>query len=434
MSVQHRNVKHRTTAGRRSRRGVIVVLVAVCLTVILAFVAIAVDGGGLLEQRRQAQATADAAALAAAEDLFRNYPRNKGYDLGGTARTAAQQIAAANGFSGDGIESVVSIRISPETYLGGPNQGQPLPRGYVEVTAQYNRQRYFSAILGTGRIPIGGRAVARGKWEPSYVGIHVLDLHQSASLTSTGESFVTVNGAAVIVNSDAPDAATSTGGTLTASPFNITGGTSVSGGKGGFWGEINYGTPPEPDPLRHVPEPIMTDYSDRSNGPIHISNGNRQLSPGVYHGGISVSGKGNLTLEPGIYYMDGGGFSFTGQGNLLAQGVMIFNAPKQSSHVIDISGTGSIIMSPPQSGPYKGLTLFQDRESDNVLSVSGGGYMDITGTFYAAGALMKVSGGGDSKVGSQYISRFLTITGNGGLTIDYDPNQAIPVRVLNLVE
>ena len=51
------------------RRGVVVVLIAVCLVVILAFVAIAVDGGGLLELRRAAQATADAAALAAAEEV-----------------------------------------------------------------------------------------------------------------------------------------------------------------------------------------------------------------------------------------------------------------------------------------------------------------------------------------------------------------------------
>jgi hypothetical protein len=309
-----------------------------------------------------------------------------------------------------------------------------LPAGYVEVTVKRNQKRYFSAILGSGTIPVQGRAVGRGKWEPAYVGIHVLDLHKSAALTATGESYVTVNGASVIVNSDAPDAATSTGGTLSASPFNITGGSSVSGGKGGFVGDVNYGTPPEPDPLRHIPEPDVNGIGVQSNGPVHVSNGTRRLSPGTYRGGISVSGRGSLVMDPGIYYMDGGGFAFTGQGSLLAPGVMIFNAPTGPSHKVDISGTGSIYMSPPTSGLYKGLTLFQDRESANELSVSGGGDMKITGTFYAAGAMMKVSGGGDSKVGSQYISRFLTITGNGGMTIDYDPSQAIPRRILGLVE
>src|SRR5437868_15548737 len=94
---------------RQSRRGAIVVLIAFCLTLILAFVAIAIDGGGLLEVRRQAQATADAAALAAANDLFQNYPKNKGLDAGGNAVTKATAIAAANGFTNDGTKSVVTV-------------------------------------------------------------------------------------------------------------------------------------------------------------------------------------------------------------------------------------------------------------------------------------------------------------------------------------
>ena len=422
------------TKNRRriSRRGSVVVLVAVCLVVVLAFVAIALDGGSLLEERRQAQAVADAAALAAAEDLFRNFPANDGKDPDGTAAERARAIAAANGYSGDGTQSNVTVRISPETYLGGPNEGKMLPPGYAEVTVQYNQPRYFSAIIGTGTIPVPARAVARGSWEPSYVGIHVLDLHAPGSLTGTGESFATVNGASVIVNSDAPDAATTNGSVITADQFKITGGTSVVGGKGSFIGEIEYNTPPEPDPLRHIPEPDPSGMTSRNR--VHISNGTRTISPGVYNGGISVSGQGNLIMAPGIYYMDGGGFAFTGQGNLFAPGVMIFNAPQRSSDVVDISGTGSIAMSPPQSGVYKGLTLFQDRESMNTMSVSGGGAMDITGTFYTANGTLKVSGGGDSHVGSQYISRYLAIVGNGGLQIDYDPSQAIPRRILHLVE
>jgi hypothetical protein len=60
--------------------------------------------------------------------------------------------------------------------------------------------------------------------------------------------------------------------------------------------------------------------------------------------------------------------------------------------------------------------------------------MDISGTFYAANALLTVSGGGGSQVGSQYISRFLKIAGNGGMSIDYNPSEAIPRRILGLVE
>jgi hypothetical protein len=50
-------------------------------------------------------------------------------------------------------------------------------------------------------------------------------------------------------------------------------------------------------------------------------------------------------------------------------------------------------------------------------------------------ALLKVSGnGGSSMIGSQYISLDLTITGNGNVGIQYNPNDVAPTRVLTLVE
>jgi Flp pilus assembly protein TadG len=427
--------KSRSTTSRKlSRRGAIVVLVAACLTLLLACAAISLDGGGLLEQRRKAQATADAAAMAAAEDLFRNFPTNDGLDLSGTASSQALSIASANGFSNDGTSSVVTVRSSPQTYLGGPNKGTSLPAGYVEVTVQRNQSRYFSAIIGSGTIPISARAVARGKWEPAFIGIHVLDLHEPSALRATGGgSGVVSGGAAVIVNSDDPEAAVTTGGsTLTAASFSIVGGTSG----GGFIGDVHTGEDPQPDPLRNLAEPKMSDYNDQSSGPKHYSNGNRIISPGVYHGGITITGQANVTMLPGVYYMDGGGFSFMGQGNLVANGVMIYNAPKSSSDNINLSGSnnGSVTMTPPTSGLYKGLTLFQERTATNSMGISGNGGFYVTGTFYTAGSLMNVTGNGAAQIGSQYISRLLDINGAGALGIDYNPDQVIPRRVLSLVE
>jgi hypothetical protein len=425
----------RSTAARKSsRRGAIVVLVAACLTLLLVCAAISLDGGGLLEQRRKAQATADAAAMAAAEDLFRSFPANKGLDSGGTASSRALSIASANGFSNDGTSSVVTVRTSPQTYLGGPNKGTALPRGYVEVTVQRNQSRYFSAIIGSGAIPVSARAVARGKWEPALVGIHVLDLHEPSALRATGGGSGGVSGgAAVIVNSDALEAAVTTGGsTLTASDFSIVGGTSG----GGFIGNVRTGEEPQPDPLRNLPEPKMSDYNDQSVGPKHYSNGTRTISPGVYHGGITITGQANVTMLPGIYYMDGGGFSFGGLGSLTANGVMIYNAPKSSSDNISLSGSGggSVTMTPPTTGLYKGLTLFQQRTATNVMNISGNGGFYVTGTFYTAGSLMNVTGNGAAQIGSQYISLLLDINGAGGMAIDYNPDQVIPRRVLSLVE
>jgi Flp pilus assembly protein TadG len=417
---------------KMSRRGAIAVLVACSLTLLLACAAISLDGGGLLEQRRKAQAAVDAAAMAAAEDLFLNYPQNNGLDPDGTAADRAMSIAAANSFNDDGTSSVVSVRISPETYLGGPNAGQPLPNGFVEVTVQHNQTRHFSAVIGSGTIPVTARAVARGKWEPALVGIHVLDLHEPSALRATGNGTgVVTGGAAVIVNSDADSAAVTTGGAMLVAPaFSVVGGTSG----GGFVGTVSTGMQPQPDPLRHVPQPNPGGYVIQSSSPVHYSNGNRTVQPGVYQGGITITGKADLTMLPGIYYMEGGGFSMSGQGNLTALNVMIYNAPQGPSDKISITGSGAVAMTPPASGIYKGLTLFQERSATQDLKIAGNGSFSMTGTLYAANALMNVTGNGATQIGSQYVSRFLDINGNGNLLIDYDPDQVLPRRVLSLVE
>ena len=55
-----------------TRRGMVTAQVALSLSALMAMLAVVADGGLLLVERRHAQATADAAALAAASDLYGN--------------------------------------------------------------------------------------------------------------------------------------------------------------------------------------------------------------------------------------------------------------------------------------------------------------------------------------------------------------------------
>src|SRR5262249_20220641 len=165
------------------------------------------------------------------------------------------------------------------------------------------------------------------------------------------------------------------------------------------------------------------------------ANGTLDVQPGVYQGGIKISGQGTLNMAPGIYYMDGGGFSFTGQGNLNAQGVMIFVAPKQSSDIVNIQGTGIINYSPPTSGIYRGISFFQQRSSYNNMNISGNGASTISGTFYTQHGTLNVTGSGSSDtIGSQYISYKLVINGNGNFKVNWDVNLTGRIRIINLVE
>src|SRR5207245_2293908 len=118
-------------------------LVAISLTAIIGVVAIALDAGLLLDNRRAAQAAADAAALAAADDLFVNYGTNNGLDPHNDAQNSALATAAANGFNNDGVTSVVSVSIPPAS---GPFKGKA---GYAEVIVQFNQSRGFSSLFGS---------------------------------------------------------------------------------------------------------------------------------------------------------------------------------------------------------------------------------------------------------------------------------------------
>jgi hypothetical protein len=406
---------------------------ALCLVGVFGFAALALDAALLHTDRRAAQAAADAAAMAAAGNLFANYRTNAGTDPTGSAANEAQAAASADGFNNDGTTNTVVVNIPP---LSGDHVGQV---GYVEVIITQFQKRAFSAIWNSTPVTVKARAVARGQWIPNNNGIIVLDPTSSGALTDNGGGAGITTGK-VIVNSNSPSGAIVTGGgALTTPEFDLSGtpGWSTSGG-GTFNGPILSGQTPTPDPLAYLPEPDPSTLTVQSNKTVKLQNsGSLSLQPGIYTGGINVTG-GNLTLAPGIYYMDTGGFSFSGTGNLTAEGVMIVNAPSSKSinpDAISITGNGVIDISPMTTGIYKGISLWQTRTSTNTISVSGGGAgSTITGTFYAQHGTLKVSGGNGVGVGSQYISYDLDITGSSAMTVNYNPASVAPVRILQLVE
>jgi hypothetical protein len=429
------------------RRGTVVVAVGVCLVAMLGIIALSLDGGLQLDKRRQAQAASDAAALAAASELFRTIFTNDGLDNGpipnktgpaaGSIRQFAKDVAKANGFE-DGENGVtVEVYIPP---ISGPFTGM---KGHVEVKIACVQARYFSRVFGpTEEIPIGARAVARGTRTTVNNGLIVLNPTLKGSFSTAGGGDVDVGGsAAVIVNSNHPEAMIANGGGSVSAPYyDVTGtpGWSTPGG-GSFEGTINNGVEPTPDPLRFVPEPDPTTMITRSTKRLTHSSANTiTLRPGLYEGGIAVSGKGNVVLEPGLYYMRGG-FSFSGQGSLTGLGVTIFNYPLSISDGIDLSGQGAITMTPPMDGPYQGITLFQSRTATDqpTVSVTGTGTAPLymTGTFYAPKAELKVTGNGtEDTIGSQYISDTLTLGGNGSFNVDWDPTLVPGIRQVWLVE
>src|SRR5207302_11346937 len=127
---------------------------------LLGVTAIAVDGGLMQDNRRRVQAATDAAALSAAQQLFAEFraiiaSNYASPDPGGKAAAAALASATANGYTNDGVHASVTVNIPPKS---GPFTGSV---GYAEVLITYYQPRHFSAIWGSGTLPVSARAGSR---------------------------------------------------------------------------------------------------------------------------------------------------------------------------------------------------------------------------------------------------------------------------------
>jgi Flp pilus assembly protein TadG len=416
-----------------TRRGAVLPLFAICLAVLLGVLAIASDGGSLLSERRHAQVTADAAALAAAADLYKNFTIYQGKDLTGTAKQAALDLAKANGYANDGA-STVTVNIPPTS---GEFSGKD---GFAEVIVEFHQQRGFSAVIGSGDIPVRARAVARGYQTYMKRGLILLNPTATDSFHVPGNGVVDIVNGSVYVDSNADIAAHWSGnGTLKANSFEITGNYQNSGGAV-IVGPINTRVPPVPDPLANLPEPNMADYPLRATQATQISsNGPVILSPGVYRGGIQISGNGAVTLLPGIYIMDGGGFALSGLGSLTGTEVMIYNRVRSDGDhgQILVSGNGAVTLTPPTSGTYQGMSIFQQRTQTDQLQISGNGNVTISGVVYAKAAKTLVSGNGLTAIdtlGGSYVCDTMQISGNGLFHVDLTGPGPPIERKFSLVE
>jgi Flp pilus assembly protein TadG len=121
-------------AGLR-RRGTVAAIVALTFPLLIGVAALALDGGLLYLQRRQAQSTADAGALAGA------YALSQGATFG-----SAQKTAVAVG-SQQGITISSSQVTQPQV-------------GSIAVTVTSTKSRMFSAVFGSGTMSANASATA----------------------------------------------------------------------------------------------------------------------------------------------------------------------------------------------------------------------------------------------------------------------------------
>jgi len=174
-----RNLDYR----KHRRRGVIAVLAAMMLTFLLGMVAFAVDYGYLVKVRTDLQRAADAAALAATQDLIRKADGTQ--DLSqtrATAREYAQINLGDNGFQiADG--DIVIGRFDPDTVYSGVNLLNEGTLDTVRVTLRRDGvcnplvPLFFARVLGHQQASVSASATAAlQKAEHLFPGADVLPM------------------------------------------------------------------------------------------------------------------------------------------------------------------------------------------------------------------------------------------------------------------
>jgi Flp pilus assembly protein TadG len=388
------------------RRGTAAALVALSLPILMGVAALALDAGLLFIQRRQAQTIAEAVSTAAAYQLY----------LKNTSGATAAATALASQY---GVSPTVSI---PPT--SGPFANKA---GYVQVSITTSSPRVFSALWGAGSMSAMASAVA-GSGTVPYSTAAILVLNPTGtSVTLSGSPAVTAKNGSIIVDSTSNAAVVSSGSTpgpsITAPVLDLSGKISFSGSNPNKATVTTTGQPNTPDPLAGITAPSSSGMTVQSNSAISLSGStSRTLSPGVYNGGITLSGSASVTLSPGAYYINGGGINMSGSSSISGAGVFIYNT---GGGAIDLSGSGGVSLSPMSTGPYIGITVFQDRSSTTGATLSGSGNMNNTGTFYFPDATLTLSGSsGVNAVGAQIIAKNLTFSGSAGIQVKFDSSVA----------
>jgi hypothetical protein len=350
----------------RKEAGQALILTALALVVLMGFAGLAIDMGVMRYDKRLQQTAADAAAIAGASNLA----------FGGVT-AGAQDAASRVGYTDNGGGQVsnctgaavgticVEVNNPPTT---GPHQAgspgcPPAPSCYVEVLVADVHPTYFMKVLGINTETITARAVAASLGGGAGNGcLYTLSPPSSGIEGIGGSGTLNASTCGIVDNGDYEGTVPS----VSADTFAVSG---DSGGRSATCTTLGpcpkYNTPATSDPLGYLTTPPV---QAPTFGMVTTA-GTQTLQPGTYSS-ITIGNNSTVTLNPGIYYIDGsGGVSFNGTATVQGTGVMFYFT---NGATINAIGGGNqvsnIQLSAPTTGSYAGILMYQDPADTNTGS------------------------------------------------------------------
>ncbi|MBC7799810.1 MAG: hypothetical protein H7Z10_04245 [Gemmatimonadaceae bacterium] len=377
-------------------------MTALTLPAMLSVMWATLDAGQWIVVKQQLQRTADIAALAGAIEFFVSHNEF-------TAATAAADLVDLNGIPSATprtwanptrtLTSGATVVIVGPGVRSGDNTG-------VNVTVKKTIPLILTKLLnGQSNVTLTASSWAElSISQPCLLALGV----NGPGITAQGNPSLTLSGCSVRSNS-----VVSTGGSAWLTAPSIWARTTISGS--GLQGVLHPNSGIVPDP--YVSDSAIKNAFGRlqanqgtsfSNNP----NSTNTLSPGTYR---SLDVKGNLTLYPGIYYVNGP-ISIGSQGKLSGNGVTIVTSGSLDMRGGSTLSISAATVSNPAGGAIPGVVFAGN--STGGLSFGGTTGALVTGVvYYPKGAL---SFNGTSHAGMsgclEVIAYSISLQGNSSMS------------------
>jgi Flp pilus assembly protein TadG len=349
-----------TTSLRKfwlSAQGTTAMAFAMLAPVIIAAFGAASDSATYLLKQSALQSVADAAALAAAKEL-------SVVSISEDEVEAIAKGSASASLGGDlgSMEIDVSVDRKAST---------------VKVDLAENWTPMFVHFLKSGVTPVRASATATLAGAAN-VCVLTLDKTLENGIFMNKNARVLANDCGIFTNS------------THAAALRLENNTSVTAdlicSAGGVKADAGSITPAPTSDCPQLPDPL----ADRAPPPVGACNYNKKvilsgtqtLNPGVYCGGLNISGDAKVKLNPGIYIIKDGPFTVTMNAQLTGTHVGFYLTGSLS--LIAFSKNTLVELTGPKDGPMAGLLFFEDRNAPwyRMHWINSANARKLTGTIY----------------------------------------------------
>jgi hypothetical protein len=372
---------HSPSMTRRKQAGQALVLAAMGLTLFILAAGLGIDMGFLRYQKRLQQSAADSAAIAGAAEI-----PFSGCSTGNCP--GATTDSASNGFI-DGTDNVTVTVYSPPN--DGPHAGLA---GYVEVLVTKIQPTFFVKIAGVNSATVTARAVAylSGNFQNCMYALGT----GNGGITNNGD--VSAPSCGIMSNHNVR---TTGGGSLTAREIGAVG--TASGN--------NHPTPktgivPAADPLSYLQPPAtggcLAGGAGNVNGTTPVI-----LNPGNYCGGISIANTQNVTFNPGVYTITGGGLTFNGTGTVTGTGVTLYIGA--TGGTVTLHAGQTVNLTAPTTGADAGILFYQNPGNTSTATINGASGSQFEGAFYFPSADLTIAATGTAAAYTIAVAKSLTL-------------------------